>query len=112
MVQIATTRTTAEAAGAAGAMADWSAGTAHARSLQGKKPMLRLVEPTKVVVKRDPISFWLQLAGEQMVQNIEVMGKLATSRHWPKALVIQQGFAQASYARLAKEMTCHLGWRA
>ena len=54
----------------------------------------------------------LQLAGEQMVQNIEVMGKLATSRHWPEALVIQQGFAQASYARLARGMTCHLGWRA
>ena len=106
MVQIATTRTTAEAT------ADWSAGTAHARSLEGTKPMLRLVEPTKVVVSRDPVSFWLQLAGEQMVQNIEVMGKLATSWHWPEALVIQQGFAQASYARLARGMTCHLGWRA
>ena len=109
MVQIATTRITAEAAGAT---ADWSAGTAHARSLQGTKPMLRLVEPIKIAVNRDPISFWLQLAGEQMVQNIEVMGKLATSRHWPEALVIQQGFAQASYARLARGMTCHLGWRA
>ena len=109
MVQIATTRTTAEAAGAT---ADWSAGTAHARILQGTKPMLRLVEPTKVVVNRDPVSFWLQLAGEQMVQNIEVMGRLATSRHWPEALVIQQGFAQASYVRLVKGMTCHLGWRA
>ena len=74
MVQIATTRTTAEAT------ADWSAGTAHARSLEGTKPMLRLVEPTKIAVKRDPISFWLQLAGEQMVQNIEVMGKLARER--------------------------------
>ena len=105
MVQIATTRTTAEAT------ADWSAGTAHARSLEGTKPMLRLVEPTKVVVNRDPVSFWLQLAGEQMVQNIEVMGKLATSWHWPEASVIQQGFAQASYARLARGMTCHLGWR-
>ncbi len=109
MVQIATTRTAAEAARAT---ADWSAGTARAMILQGRKPVLRLVEATKVVVKRDPVSFWLQLAGEQMIQNIEVMGKLATSRHWPEALVIQQGFAQASYARLARGMTCHLGWRA
>ena len=109
MAEIATIRTAAEAARAT---ADWSAGTARALSLQGKRPVLRLVEPTKVVVNRDPISFWLQLAGEQMVQNIEVMGKLATSRHWPEALVIQQGFAQASYARLARGMTCHLGWRA
>ena len=105
MAQIATTNPPE-------ATADWSAGTAHARSLQGTKPMLRLVEPTKIAVNRDPISFWLQLAGEQMVQNIEVMGKLATSWHWPEASVIQQGFAQASYARLARGMTCHLGWRA
>jgi hypothetical protein len=103
MVQIATTKTTAEAT------ADWSAGTAHARSLQGTKPMLRLVEPIKIAVNRDPISFWLQLAGEQMVQNIEVMGKLATSRHWPEALVIQQGFAQASYARLARGTRAWVG---
>src|SRR6478735_3291278 len=102
MAQIATTNPPE-------ATADWSAGTAHARSLQGTKPMLRLVEPTKVVVNRDPVSFWLQLAGEQMVQNIEVMGKLATSRHWPEALAIQQGFAQASYVRMARGMTCHLG---
>ena len=109
MVQIATISTATEAARAT---TDWSAGTARAMILQGKKPMLRLVEPTKVVVNRDPVSFWLQLAGEQMVQNIEVMGKLATSRHWPEALVIQQGFAQASYARLARGMACHLSWRA
>ena len=59
-----------------------------------------------------PRQLLAQLAGEQMIQNIEVMGKLATSRHWPEALVIQQGFAQASYARLARGMTCHLGWSA
>jgi hypothetical protein len=109
MAQIATTKTTAEAAGAT---ADRSAGTVRATAPQGTKPMLRLVEPTKGVTKRDPVSFWLQLAGEQMVQNIEVMGKLATSRHWPEALVIQQGFAQASYARMARGMARHLGWRA
>ena len=109
MAQIATTRTVAEAPQAT---ADWSAGTARAMIVQGTKPMLRLVEPTKVVVKRDPISLWLQLVSEQMSQNIEVMGRLATSRHWPEALVIQQGFARASYARMARGMTCHLGWRA
>ena len=109
MAEIATISTATEAARAT---TDWSAGTARAMILQGKKPTLRLVEPTKVVVSRDPVSFWLQLAGEQMIQNIEVMGRLATSRHWPEALVIQQGFAQASYVRLVKGMTCHLGWSA
>ena len=64
------------------------------------------------MAKREPVSFWLQLAGEQMIQSVEVIGKLATSRHWPEALAIQQGFAQASYARMAKVDELPLGWRA
>ena len=108
MAQIATAKTVAEAAQAT---AGRSAGTAPAIVWPGTKPMLRLVQPTEAMAKREPVSFWLQLAGEQMIQSVEVIGELATSRHWPEALAIQQGFAQASYARMAKGMSC-LGWSA
>jgi len=109
MAQIATTKSVAEVAQAT---AGRSAGTAPAIVWPGTKPMLRLVEPTAALAKREPVSFWLELAGEQMIQSVEVMGKLATSRHWPEALAIQQGFAQASYARMTRWMSCHLGWPA
>ena len=93
MAQIATIKTVAEAAQAT---AGRSAGRAPAIVWPGTKPMLRLVEPTEAMAKREPVSLWLQLAGEQMIQSVEVIGELATSRHWPEALAIQQGFAQAA----------------
>ena len=108
MAQIATTKSVAEVAQATTGR---SAGTAPAIVWPGTTPMLRLVEPTAALAKREPVSFWLELAGEQMIQSVEVIGKLATSRHWPEALAIQQGFAQASYARMAKGISC-LGWSA
>jgi hypothetical protein len=56
-----------------------------------------------------PARFWMELAGEQMVQNLAFMNRLAATRDWREALALQHAFTRDSVARLNEGMSRSMG---
>jgi hypothetical protein len=91
----ALTRNAQQAADLAGQAVQQTAGSAAGAVRRYHEATAEVLEAERALA-----GLWLELASEQMRQNVEIMGKLAAARAWPEALEVQNAFVRDSLDRM------------
>jgi hypothetical protein len=90
-----TTRNAQQAADLAGQAVQPTAGSAVGAVHRYQEATAEVLEAERALA-----GLWLELASEQVRQNVEIIGQLAAARAWPEALAVQNAFVRDSLDRM------------